>query len=610
VANVKIQIYDKGQSVYNGSLNEPLELGRQQAHAERLFVRLSDFNPVRVAIAQLKESSISRRHVFLEPLPAGSLRVRNLSDTNPVQISGGGQIAPRESIELFVPVRLVLGTKTIDVEEEHEQRSSELQSLMQPTLLPGDLLAARAACSVNLFPSLADGETEKLLSWMQSVTAVLHSAAGSADFFERAAQCLVDLVHLDCGRVLLGEQNEWRVAAIYASPRFPRDASAWRSSQRILNEVRANKHTYWLDGDADIHEGASLASIEAVVAAPIFDRNGEVIGVLYGDRIEHDGSGFGPRISRLEAMLVEVLAGGVAAGLARIEQEKVALASQVRFEQFFTPELSQQLTAEPDLLRGRDSDVSVLFCDIRGFSRISERLGPARTVEWIHSVLSVLSDCVVEQSGVLVDYIGDELMAMWGAPLEQPDHAERACRAALAMHQALPQLSEQWMSVLGEEIRLGIGVNSGLARVGNTGSQRKFKYGPLGNTVNLASRVQGATKHLKADVLVTAATRQRFQTGLPMRRLCTVRVVNIQEPVDLYELRVSDEPTWQRLQQQYETALGQFEQQSFLLCIQSLGNILAEHSGDGPSLVLLSRAVDQLINPQSPFDPVWELATK
>jgi adenylate cyclase len=604
---MNIQIYDKNQSVYSGPLDAPLELGRQRSPAERLFERLSDAETPRVAIANLREASISRKHVFLEPLASGYIRVRNLSETNPVQIGGGGQIAPHETCELFVPVRLVLGTKAIDVEDVGETDPDKLQSLMHHTLLPGDLQAARAACSTAMLPSLADAETEKLLNWMQSVTAVLHSAAGSADFFDRAAQCLVDLVHLDCGRVLLREPGEWRVAAIHAGPQFPSDASAWRSSNRILEEVYRNKHTYWMAGDAP--EGASLVSVEAVVAAPIFDRHGEVIGVLYGDRGQR-GDSLGSRISKLDAMLVEVLAGGVAAGLARIEQEKVALASQVRFEQFFTPELSQQLTAEPDLLRGRDCDVSVLFCDIRGFSRISERLGPARTVDWIYSVLTVLSDCVADHAGVLVDYIGDELMAMWGAPLEQADHAERACRAAMAMHQALPELSQQWAATLGEEIHLGIGVNSGQARVGNTGSQRKFKYGPLGNTVNLASRVQGATKHLKADVLLTASTHERFKSDMPVRRLCTVRVVNIQEPVDLYELWVDDNPGWQQLKAQYETALVQFEEQRFRLCTQTLGNILAEHAGDGPSLVLLSRAVEQLIHPQTPFDPVWTLPSK
>ena len=95
-----------------------------------------------------------------------------------------------------------------------------------------------------------------------------------------------------------------------------------------------------------------------------------------------------------------------------MEQEQAAVRARVQFEQFFTPELSRQLEAEPDLLRGRDCAITVLFCDIRHFSRYSERLGPAKTVEWLSDVLGELSECVLAHQGVLVDYMGDELMAM------------------------------------------------------------------------------------------------------------------------------------------------------------------------------------------------------
>jgi adenylate cyclase len=316
------------------------------------------------------------------------------------------------------------------------------------------------------------------------------------------------------------------------------------------------------------------------------------------------------QISKPEAMLVQVLASGVATGLARMEQERAAVESQVRFEQFFSPELSRQLAENPELLRGKDCSVTILVCDIRGFSRITERLGPAKTLEWINEVLTILSDSAIKHGGVLVDFVGDELMAMWGAPEHQPDHSRRAVQAAAEMLRALPDVSRAWQSTIGEPIKVGIGVNSGLARVGNTGARRKFKYGPLGNTVNLASRVQGATKFLKTDLLVTADTRRELAPETPARRLCTVRVINIQGAVDLYEVRPDPDSTWPALCKSYEEALSRFERQDFHQATRILGNILAEHPQDGPSLVLLSRAVGELIRPTQPFDPVWELSGK
>jgi adenylate cyclase len=309
-------------------------------------------------------------------------------------------------------------------------------------------------------------------------------------------------------------------------------------------------------------------------------------------------------------MLVQVLASSVAAGLARMEQEKAALESRIRFEQFFSPELSRELADNPELLRGRDSNVTILVCDIRGFSRITERLGPSKTLEWIGEVLSILSDCAVRNGGVLVDYVGDELMAMWGAPEHQPDHAQRAVRAAAEMLNALPELNRNWESVLGEPVRVGIGINSGLARVGNVGSRRKFKYGPLGNTVNLASRVQGATKFLQTDLLITADTRRELTPEIPARRLCSVRVVNILGAVDLYEIRPEADAAWTELRDAYEEALLRFERQDFRVATRILGNILDSHASDGPSLILLSRAVGELIRPSDPFDPIWELGGK
>ncbi len=447
-----------------------------------------------------------------------------------------------------------------------------------------------------------------LASWLRAAMDVLQSAAGSADFFERAARAVVELVHLDSGRVLLLKQDEWQPHAMHSAPRVVRD-TAGPASSHVLNRLRQEKRTFW-EVQSPSLPAASLREVDAVVAAPILDRNGTVIGALYGDRRQGSGPASAGPITELEAMLVELLASGVAAGLARLEQEQAALAARVQFEQFFSPELSRQLARQPDLLKGRDAEVTILFCDIRGFSRISERLGPVQTLEWIGDALETLSGCVRAEGGVLVDYIGDELMAMWGAPEEQPDHARRACRAALAMTARLPELNERWQAVLKEPMAIGVGVNTGPARVGNTGSQHKYKYGPLGNTVNLASRVQGATKYLKCKLLITGATQAKLDDGFTSRRLCQVRVVNIAEPVSLYELALGDSAGWPEAKVEYEKALEEFENRRFSSSARILGNWRLEHPGDGPALLLLSRAVQCMVEEPDPFDPVWVLPGK
>jgi adenylate cyclase len=174
----------------------------------------------------------------------------------------------------------------------------------------------------------------------------------------------------------------------------------------------------------------------------------------------------------------------------------------------------------------------------------------------------------------------------------------------------LPGLNARWASVLGGPMGFGLGLNTGVARVGNTGSKRKFKYGPLGNSVNLASRVQGATKYLKAPVLVTRETHNRLGEGFSSRRISQVRVVNIAGSVDLYELAPASRPGWAALAAGYERALAQFESGDLNAAMRSLFQLLSEHPDDGPALVLLSRVIALRDADQSTFDPVWELPGK
>ena len=230
-------------------------------------------------------------------------------------------------------------------------------------------------------------------------------------------------------------------------------------------------------------------------------------------------------------------------------------------------------------------------------------------MQWINDVFGILSECVLKHHGVLVDYIGDEMIAMWGAPVEQPDHAKLASQAAIEMWQIMPEISQRWFDRLQAETRVGIGLNTGLARVGNIGSQRKFKYGALGNTVNLCSRVQGATKYLQSGILLTAQTRLRLSEPFCLRRLCEARVVNIAEPVTLYELRAVPGDEWSELCPRYEEALRQFEEQNLEEAMTLLRELLRQFPDDGPSRVLLSRIV-LLRDQPGQFSRVWELPGK
>ncbi len=273
--------------------------------------------------------------------------------------------------------------------------------------------------------------------------------------------------------------------------------------------------------------------------------------------------------------------------------------------QFFTPKLARHLLRHPEILAtGRSMEVSVLFCDIVGFSRVADRIGPDQTLHWLSAVLGEMSSCVMAEDGVLVDYTGDQIMALWGAPQEQPDHADRACRCATAMTQSLAALSGRWRSVTGAETDVSIGINTGEAFVGNIGTAQKFKFGALGSVVNVASRVQSATKFVRAGVLLTGQTRAGLQSPFPARRLGSVRVNNIGAPVELHELFPAPSEAAAKLAAAYEAALADCESGDPAAGAVKLRGLLEDFPGDGPALQLLTRTAS------ADFDPVWTLPGK
>lgn len=178
------------------------------------------------------------------------------------------------------------------------------------------------------------------------------------------------------------------------------------------------------------------------------------------------------------------------------------------------------------------------------------------------------------------------------------------------MREALPALNERWESRLGQRTDISIGVNSGRAQVGNIGSRRKFKYGAFGTTVNLASRVQGATKHLGASMLASRATVGGAGAEFAFRRLATVRTVNIAEPVELFELVADRSVSWNDLRLRYEDALQHFENGRFIEAMGQLGKLVADFPHDEPTRRLLQRTVGYLGQSPASFNPVWDLDGK
>jgi adenylate cyclase len=601
-----LRILEDDRIVFDGCLVRPLELGRQQAGEPEPYVALAvaGSGPTRLVVARQEErDNVSRHHTLLEPLPSGRVRLTNRTRA-PLPCPGapGNVLAPGAAVELTPPFALPLPGRTIAVAAADSADPDDLHSLDEPTVGPGGL--PDLSRHLQSLTALQGPQLQEMVGWLQKTMGVLQATVGAADFLEKATAALVEIVGLDHGRALLLQGEQWQVAAVHGAA--PADGGMWQPSRHVLRRVRAEKKTFWQSRPRpSTGDTPSLAPLRAVVAAPITDAAGNVVGALYGERRKAADSA--PRLSgELEALLVDLLACGVATGLARQTQEKAALEAQVRFEQFFTPELARDLARQPDLLQGRDAEVTLLFCDVRDFSRFSEKIGPSETMRWMNDVLGQLSACVLAEQGVLVNYLGDGLSAMWGAPRDQPDQAARAVRAGLAMLAAVPAVNQRWKEALGGKVAVGVGINTGPAKVGNIGSLFKFQYGPHGPSVNLASRVEGLTRQLKLPLLVTRATRERLGAEFIARRVVKARVVNIEGPVDLYEVEAAGSEQKRLFFAESEAALDALESGDHAAAARKAGTLLLDARNDGPLLLVLSRATTALMQDGRGFDKVWE----
>lgn len=235
--------------------------------------------------------------------------------------------------------------------------------------------------------------------------------------------------------------------------------------------------------------------------------------------------------------LAAVLAAGAAAGLLRfLAERRRALRVRGLFSQYVPPQVVAQLVEQPQLvhLGGEAREITVMFTDLAGFTGLSEQLSAEQTVEVLSAHFSAMTPIIHRHGGTVDKYIGDAIMAFWGAPLPDADHAEHAVRAALEMQEAMASLAAELRRRRLPAITMRIGLHTGPAVVGNVGSDLRFAYTAVGDTVNLAARLEGANKAFDTGILLSAATAARLPPDLPLRVLDTVLVKGRSEPVRVF----------------------------------------------------------------------------
>ena len=285
------------------------------------------------------------------------------------------------------------------------------------------------------------------------------------------------------------------------------------------------------------------------------------------------------------------------------------------FGKYVSPVVIDNLIKNPDRIKlgGEKKNITVFFSDIRGFTSISEKLDPEDLVHLLNEYLTEMTTIIINDQGLVDKYMGDAIMAFWGAPLDQPNHAEMACSSSLEMMDKLRELKKKWEKEHVPSFDIGIGLNSGDAIVGNMGSFKRFDYTAMGDNVNLASRMEGLNKSYGTEILITEYTYKIVKDKFETRKLDAVRVKGKKKSILIFEL-ISRKDELDKKHRDfvslYETGLELYFKKEWKTAIKSFQEAL-KLVEDNASYVFITRCKEFLKNPPpSDWDGVWEMKTK
>lgn len=281
------------------------------------------------------------------------------------------------------------------------------------------------------------------------------------------------------------------------------------------------------------------------------------------------------------------------------------------FEKYVSPDVVGAIIEDPKKLNlgGQKKTLSVLFSDIRGFTTISEKMKADELAKFMNDYLSPMTDIVLENRGTIDKYMGDAIMAIFGAPIEYSNHPEKAVDAALGMLSKLKELKANWAAQGLPEIDIGIGINTGDMSVGNMGSRRIFSYTVMGDSVNLGSRLEGINKEYGTRLIVSESTRQALSADYVCRELDRVKVKGKKLPVTIFEVIGRGALDAERLlAQRFEAALALYYAEKF---IEAMALFQGLASQDKTSVIYVERCRQWIDTPpESGWDGSWTMKTK
>jgi adenylate cyclase len=404
---------------------------------------------------------------------------------------------------------IVLGQLPVRVEQSVADRLSfsedaTMLDLPGTILRPITQIIAPAATSVA-----AVSDASRMLALLSNIARTLVKSQAVSDVLEQVVDLAFDTIPAERAFLILIEPNSGTLVPRVVRRRGQSEAGSTRISRTIINQVLTDRVAilaYDVQMDAKLRAAESILAqaIRSFMCAPLWNQN-EVIGVLYVDT---------PRTQRFSAPDLDLFTALSNYAAVAIEQARLTGRLQEetrrreRLQRYHSPAVVNRILEGSDEAEApfiaQERDLSVLFADIVGFTTLAEGLQPAEVARLLNSYLGSMSDVIFVHEGTLDKFIGDAILAVFGAPLDQPDHALRAVQTAQQMRKVLRRLNQE----KGRPLEIRISINSGLALAGDMGSPTRREYTVLGDVVNTASRLQSVAG--PGEIIISRATFDRL----------------------------------------------------------------------------------------------------
>src|SRR6266567_2064399 len=500
----------------------------------------------------LNDSSVSRFHAVIK-VQDNSIRIADRGSTNGISLNGQKIIRETElkNGDVAVVGRYELRLESVDenaIQVRRAQWPSTLNHIMrgraqQPSMLrtgemPGEISGVDLADLASRIKKL---ERENyLLTVLYEAGKALNSKLALNHISEQVVSLAFLIEGVERGFVMLidevGEvarQSEVR----YRNPGNSGSQPQIILSKSVLDLIRKEQQPILIDDVSvdsrfNASESIKISGLRSAMCAPLVGTD-RLFGILYVDNMER-ASAFTQEELNVFAMVAAQAGAAIdnAVSHQRIAQQSLQRSA---LERFLSPEVAAMVVANPDIkLGGVSQEVTVLFADIRGFTAMSENMEASRVVEILNEYFTRVTDVIFDHGGTLDKYMGDAVMAVFGAPISKGNDAANAVTSAIQIQRLLVELNRDAAARQWPELRVGIGINTGSVIAGNIGSPRRLDYTVVGDTVNTASRLMSNAEG--GQILVSESTATAIGEGFDQTRLPALKVKGRVEPVQVFSV--------------------------------------------------------------------------